>query len=66
MGLGFWEVGRGNIIDDSEVLACRTRQFYIHMEDAKENQICVRRPETDQGDLQISKRDHESTAHASE
>lgn len=55
MGLGYREVGRGNSVEVAKVLACRTRQFFIHMEDAKENQVCVRRPEIDQGDLQMSK-----------
>lgn len=54
MGLGYWEVRRGNIMDNSQVTACRTRWLFTHMEDAKENQICVRGPEIDQGDLQIS------------
>lgn len=53
MGLGYWEVERGKIMNDSQVLPYGTRWLFTHMGTTAKNQICVRRPKIYQGDLEI-------------
>ena len=54
MGPGYWEVKRGKIMSDSQVLAYGTRWFFTHMGDTAIHQICVATPEIYQGELEIS------------
>ena len=51
MGPGYWEVKRGKIMSDSQVLAYGTRWFFTHMGDTAIHQICVATPEIYQGSL---------------
>lgn len=53
MGLGYWEVERGKIMNDSQVLAYGTRWLFTHMGAPAKKQICVRRPKIYQDDLEI-------------